>query len=95
MRLCIKGRLAKLHLRLDSVPEIGELNRIEEGSCIYDLAIAHLHVPGVGVPIRLPVAGRSLRIEQRDYCIPIRVQPSHSWNQTTGKTCIERIYDNV
>lgn len=81
--------------RLNPVPEVGELDRIEEGSRIYDLAVSHLHIPGVRIPVRLSVAGRSLGIEQSNHCVSICIQRVHVWNKTTGKTRIERIYDDV
>ena len=84
-----------LHFRFDPVPEVGELDRIEEGRRVHDLAVSHLHIPGVRVPIRLSVAGRSLCIEQRDHCVAIRIQRVHSRNKTTGKARVERIYDDV
>jgi hypothetical protein len=84
-----------LQFRLDPIPEVGELDRIEKGSRLNDPAASHLHVPGVGITVRFSVAGRSLCIEQRDHRVAISIQRLHSRNKTTGEARIERIYDYV
>ncbi len=78
-----------LHGRINSRPEVVELDTIEKGDCLNDLPAIHAQVSGIGVGVGLAVSDRPARIEERDDHISVGIETSHRWHKSTGHTCVE------
>jgi hypothetical protein len=82
-------------VRFNTIPEVRELDGIEECDHLDDDTVFHPHVPGVSVSIPLPVTSTPFGVEQRNYSITVRIDASDGRHKPVRHASVERFNDNI